>query len=401
MFTCNTCTLTFDESAEQRDHMRGDWHRYNLKRKVAQLPAISEAQFNEKVAVMNKATEETPKTRTLKKEERQRKREELQEKKRQILEIARKAMAEGKLPAEATPKPTEQLPAETEATQPTEQDKPEDATKEAAAPEGPTEEEIISLKLKNKVDIPPTTCLFCKKTRNFETIDENLEHLWKAHNLYIPERKYLVDVEGLLNYLGEKVGFGFCIACGYQGRTCEAAREHMLLKRHMRIPYETEDEKLEISQFYDFSLTYAPRTTIVNAEDVVADDDGDWEDVSGDEDDEEGDDDDEEEDEELLTGDDIIYRHGNSLVLPLGQVLGHRSNQRYYRQSLAPERILTEGQGTVIAAETRHMLTVPERQALQESKRAWAKQKKREDVNDRRAAKFVNNQPYYRDQLLQ
>lgn len=383
--------------------MRGEWHRYNLKRKVAQLPAISEAQFNEKVAVMNQATQETPKTRASKKEERQRKREELQEKKRQILEIARKAMAEGKPQSEAIANPTEQAdqqPTQSGTTQPAELDKPQEQADKEVAAEGPTEEEIISLKLKNKVDIPPTTCLFCKKTRNFDTIDENLEHLWKAHNLYIPERKYLVDVEGLLNYLGEKIGFGFCIACGYQGRTCEAAREHMILKRHMRIPYETEDEKLEISQFYDFSLTYAPRAAaIVNADDVANEDDGDWEDVS---DDEDGDaSDSNEEDEELLTSDDIIYRHGKSLVLPLGQVLGHRSNQRYYRQNLAPERILTEGQGTVIAAETRHMLTVPERQVLQETKRAWARQKKREDVNDRRAARFVNNQPYYRDELLQ
>lgn len=373
--------------------MRSDWHRYNLKRRVAQLPAISETQFTEKVAAMTKAEAEEPKTRALKKEERQKKREELAEKKKQILDMARKAMQEGRKRELSDEVTTEEAKkdAKDESKEEIKEEVKEEVKEETETE--PTEDELILIKLKNKVEIPPTTCLFCKKTRDFDSIDENIAHMFKAHGLYMPEKKYLEDISGLLNYLGEKVGFGFCIACNYQGRTCEAAREHMILKRHMRIPYETEDERLEISQFYDFSLSYAPRP-IVNAADVI--DDGDWEDVEGDDDN-----DDDNSDEELLSQDDVIYRHGNSLVLPLGQVLGHRMHQRYYKQALVPEKLMTEGQGTVIAAETRHMMSLPDRQAVQEKKREWARQKKREDINDRRAARFVNNQPYYRDELLQ
>ena len=246
------------------------------------------------------------------------------------------------------------------------------------------------------MEIPPTTCLFAhpKYNHNFDTIDENIEHMFKQHGLYIPERKYLIDKQGLLEYLGEKIGFGFCIVCNYQGRTAEAAREHMQQKRHMRIPYETEDEKLEISKFYDFSSTYDNNVVVVDGN--GEEEDGDWEDVSGEEED------DEDDDEELPPVErDAIYQHGNELHLPSGAVVGHRSMARYYRQNLAPDRELSEGQGTVIAAETRHMLTLKDREELATKKRTWKKEKKMEDLNDRRAAKFINNQPHFRDPLLQ
>ena len=57
-FTCNTCGLAFPTSGGQKEHMRSDWHRYNLKRRVAQLPSISMDTFNEKVSKMTIAEEE-------------------------------------------------------------------------------------------------------------------------------------------------------------------------------------------------------------------------------------------------------------------------------------------------------------------------------------------------------
>ncbi|CAI5738701.1 unnamed protein product [Peronospora destructor] len=45
MFTCTACRLEFASPVEQKDHFRMDWHRYNLKRKVVELPPVSEEQF--------------------------------------------------------------------------------------------------------------------------------------------------------------------------------------------------------------------------------------------------------------------------------------------------------------------------------------------------------------------
>ncbi|KAJ3047917.1 hypothetical protein HK097_011044, partial [Rhizophlyctis rosea] len=40
LYTCLACHVAFHTADQQRDHMRTDWHRYNLKRKVADLPPI-------------------------------------------------------------------------------------------------------------------------------------------------------------------------------------------------------------------------------------------------------------------------------------------------------------------------------------------------------------------------
>ncbi|KAI5966292.1 REI1 [Candida pseudojiufengensis] len=399
MFTCNTCNLQFPESNDQRTHMKSEWHRYNLKRKVAQLPPINEELFNSKVTRLQTPDDGEKVKQITKKEQRRKEKEAILEKKKAILEQAKRAMMAERRANQASgealedEKFTETIDDSEEAPEQKKETENVDLTQEA-------EEEIqLEQKLANKLDIPPTTCLFAhpKYHHEFQTVDENVDHMFKQHGLYIPEPNYLIDKTGLIEYLAEKIGFGFCIACNYQGRNAEAAREHMQTKRHMRIPYESEDEKLEISKFYDFSSTYDDddKKIIVDGADEAEESEGDWEDVS--DENEESD-----SDEELSAADqDAIYQNGNELILPSGAVVGHRSNRRYYRQNLAPERILSEGQGTVIAAETRHMLTLQDRKELAEKKRKWRSEKKREDVNDRRAAKFINNQPHFRDQLLQ
>lgn len=49
LFTCVTCNIAYNNSELQRDHYKSDWHRYNLKRKVADLPAVSLQDFQERV----------------------------------------------------------------------------------------------------------------------------------------------------------------------------------------------------------------------------------------------------------------------------------------------------------------------------------------------------------------
>lgn len=382
VYTCNSCNLAFEDASVQREHMKGDWHRYNLKRRVAQLPAVDEDTFNLKVSA-TKETTLSPKEG--KKEERRRRKEELMEQKRQILETARRNMQKQQ---------DEQiLKGETptfddSASQKVQEEK--DDIKETETAEQ-IEEELYNLKLSNKVEIPLTSCLFChpKDGASFDDLEQNLIHMFQKHGLYIPESKYLVDKEGLIRYLGEKIGFGnVCLCCSYQGKDIAAVREHMKVKRHMRIPYESEDEKLEISGFYDFSSTYNEDTTVVSEE---ADGD-DWEDVSGDESD----------DDELPRNDqNSIINNGFELILPTGKVLGHRSLQRYYRQNLPPERELSEGQGTIIAAEDRHMLNVRDKQEFGVQKLAWRQERFSNQSYDKKLAKNANFQKHYRDQLLQ
>lgn len=48
-FTCLACQIAFETADEQRSHYRSDWHRYNLKRKVAGVAPVSESEFLERV----------------------------------------------------------------------------------------------------------------------------------------------------------------------------------------------------------------------------------------------------------------------------------------------------------------------------------------------------------------
>ena len=55
LLTCITCSVAFKEASAQRDHYKTDWHRYNLKRKVAEFPPVSENDFKSR---MNKHEEQ-------------------------------------------------------------------------------------------------------------------------------------------------------------------------------------------------------------------------------------------------------------------------------------------------------------------------------------------------------
>ncbi|ODV96924.1 hypothetical protein PACTADRAFT_74519 [Pachysolen tannophilus NRRL Y-2460] len=422
-YTCNSCGLGFAEPDDQRAHMKSEWHRYNLKRRVAQLPAVTEDAFNSKLASLSindetknnsedkdstkgrsrkggKSKEEVQKTIT-KKEQRRREKEELLKKKNQLLESAGISVHNKADKVEKPILEEKELNSIEEIANDHSQTFEVLAAQEPLQEEDLTEEQLLEEKLKNRVEIPKNHCLFCNK--KYPNLDESVNHMFKNHGLYIPEQKYLVDKEGLIQYLSEKIGLGnICIVCSYQGRSIEAVRAHMLSKSHCKIPYETEDEKLEISEFYDFSSTYQDsnspsksKIVIQDAKESTGEEDDEWEDVDSEDEESTGDLSDGEVPQELS------YYNGYELHLPSGAVVGHRSLQRYYRQNLRPDLVLSEGQGTVIAAETRRLASLYDKKALAERKRIWKRQSKANDTNDRRAAKFINNQPHYRDQLLQ
>jgi len=47
--TCMSCHLLFGNTKDQRLHYKNDLHRFNLKRKVAKLPPVTQQVFEEKV----------------------------------------------------------------------------------------------------------------------------------------------------------------------------------------------------------------------------------------------------------------------------------------------------------------------------------------------------------------
>lgn len=103
---------------------------------------------------------------------------------------------------------------------------------------------------------PHTTCLFCNIPS--DDLDQNIVHMKVVHGMYIPERKYLVDLPGLIEYLHAKIQEGNeCLFCGVQKRTGEACQSHMVARGHCMIAYTTEEDQLEIGDYYDFRSTYS------------------------------------------------------------------------------------------------------------------------------------------------
>lgn len=56
-YTCISCRVAFADSEVQRAHYKTDWHRYNLKRKVADMPPVTAENFQERVLAQRVAAE--------------------------------------------------------------------------------------------------------------------------------------------------------------------------------------------------------------------------------------------------------------------------------------------------------------------------------------------------------
>ncbi len=101
-------------------------------------------------------------------------------------------------------------------------------------------------------------CLFC--TVHSTSIESNMQHMSRVHSFFIPDMEYLVDLSGLLVYLGEKLAVGnVCLYCPNGGKefgSLAAVRAHMRDRAHCKLAYDTEAERLEVSDYYDFSSSY-------------------------------------------------------------------------------------------------------------------------------------------------
>jgi len=323
LFTCLSCSLGFLTAEQQRIHYRSDHHRYNMKRRVASLPPVSVAVFNQKVlerrqetAVMSPAKgSRSKKTYT------------------NVDEVSIASVLPTPEP-EAAPSvaPSARLTVDDDAT--------EDAINQAI------DEKIAAA----RSQISSNQCLFCSQASS--SLEDNLTHMSAAHSFFIPDADYLIDLPGLINYLGEKIVVGnVCIFCNGKGRefrTLHAVRKHMLDKSHCKIAYDTENEKLEISDYYDFSSSYPDADSKKRPKaDRLAKKDGDvgeeeWEDLDDDGSDkvdeivDEASDSSSEDDSDSdsLPDNDITYGDSHlELVLPSGARIGHRSMRRYYAQS--------------------------------------------------------------------
>ncbi|KAI5479639.1 zinc finger protein 622 [Pseudohyphozyma bogoriensis] len=395
-YTCLSCSLAFTTAASQREHYATDLHRYNSKRRVAGLQPVTAQTFNDKVVervvqqaddaaaplkckACNKtfATQATQQTHELSKKH-----------KEAVLKAAAAIKADSLTSSPVASSSTapavedvEMAPAASSSSSSTPAASTSTSTPaDTAAPVVDFESSgdakldlLVARRIQTAPPIPTTTCLFCPVTS--ATPQDNVTHMRHAHSFAIPEDEYLVDLDGLLKRLGEEVGtWNVCICCGkgYGGninletesmsqeelkrrasKGIEGVRAHMQGKSHCRIAYDTESQRLDLADFYDFRPSYpdyaakqerkaarkAAKAAASEWEDEdVAEGDADeaedgmevvYEEVSDDESS------DEDSDDEDLPTSDITYGDTSyELVLPSGARIGHRAHRTLHKQNL-------------------------------------------------------------------
>jgi len=413
VITCISCHLRFDSYEFQRDHYKSDWHKYNLRRKIAELPPITQEAFqsreNQKI-VKEKQESELTEIKALncqlcrksfksfnahKSHLQSKKHKEAEKKKLAIVQqqveqenlliekdeddeeafekeekAIAKAIAEEKkslsIPAivkgnksghskerarklelrkELWYKKQVKLGKSEDVIMEEEEEEEEGDWEECSSDEDCTDDESIAdsetksvgesvtsatssvsgilsrMKYDSDMDVASVgsadvrseqreigmnECLF--SGRLFNSIEDKVVYMAHKHSFYIPELEYVSNLEGLLQYLGYKIGVcNMCIWCNKTFTSLAAVRKHMQDVGHCRMMVEG-DAILEYCDFYDFSSTY---------EDDGADPDAQLMEV----------------DDDAVDNDVTMANEEYERVLPSGVVIGNRKLMRYYKQS--------------------------------------------------------------------
>lgn len=272
--TCPTApNKTFGSVEEYKAHYRSEWHRYNLRRKIAGLDMVTEEEFE---ARRNQAAQAAAS---------QRARDACSHVKPSKREAHRKKLeTRGKVsdPSGATIKDSvaayrsnvfalkDALP-----------------VVETNVEKSSTNEEQIANIEESPIVAEARASDSIFDSKRFAHVSDALEYMQKTYGFLLPEVQYLVDVEGCVLYLCEKVkNRRTCLYCGRIFRSFAACQQHMIDKRHCKVPYDTDDQVAELASFYDFSRSYdaydpddVDKVLDLDTDDRNEEEDDIWEDV--------------------------------------------------------------------------------------------------------------------------
>ncbi|KAM0943319.1 putative transcription factor C2H2 family [Dioscorea sansibarensis] len=287
--TCNACNKEFADEAEQKLHYRSEWHRYNLKRKVAGVPGVTEALFQSRQSALAEERNKLSASPMLyscalcQKEYRSAKAhaQHLNSKSHAlkasedasflgagittvIKPLTSHAPNKSSKPSTFKGRAEESSESDDEWVEVGSDDDLDEASKAVMdlqvnedAPGTDAEEED---NMDEDEDLDPASCFVCDKKH--ETIDSCMVHMHKQHGFFIPDVEYLKDPKGFLTYVGLKVKRDFmCLYCNdrcHPFQSLEAVRKHMIAKGHCKVHYGDggDDEEAELEEFYDYSSSY-------------------------------------------------------------------------------------------------------------------------------------------------
>lgn len=192
-FTCITCRVAFKDADLQRQHYKTDWHRYNLKRKVAELPPVTSEEFQRRVLLQRKESDNLQNIKSI------------------YCNPCRKSFGNQKAyDNHLNSKKHKEKSFETDNTTTSNtSNKHILGNKQNEDYETDSEiEEVDSDEWDDEIENPINNddCLFCG--HHSRSLLTNVKHMSVEHSFFIPDVEYCVDIKGLLVYLGEKINCG-------------------------------------------------------------------------------------------------------------------------------------------------------------------------------------------------
>lgn len=311
-YTCITCRVAFGDPDLQRAHYKTDWHRYNLKRKVAELQPVTAENFQQRVLTQRAAdaklearqNEFCPickKHFTSQNSYESHLRSRRHKERAAGIERKKSSPESSKENGEAS---TKNKKNREEMSQPVTQDTKQPNIVDSNRTEEEEEEEESDYEPE---PLEITECLFCPHSS--EDLEASLNHMSRVHGFFIPDLDYIVDVKGLVHYLGEKIGVGYmCLYCNDKGKAfhcVESVQQHMVDKCHCKIFFEG-DATLEYAEFYDYSKSYPDHNEASESPSKAL----------------------------ALPDASLEVTEDLELVLPSGAKVGHRSLKYLYKQRL-------------------------------------------------------------------
>ncbi|EPE32325.1 C2H2 and C2HC zinc finger [Glarea lozoyensis ATCC 20868] len=229
--SCAACQISLVDRESQRKHNQSDWHVYNLKRRIAELPSLSLEDFENKVKparLAEASVEASGFSRT-------------------CLACAKSyhnpKSWDNHCKTLSHAKKTEESPSKNSSS-PTTAELSDKGLDYEGEDEG--EDEISG---EADAEFDPADCLFC----DIQSSDpeSNIQHMHKAHGLFIPDQDRLTDIETFLAYLHTIIAdFHECLYCGSTKSTTEATRSHMRDRGHCMLNFDSEGE---LSMFWEQS----------------------------------------------------------------------------------------------------------------------------------------------------
>lgn len=289
--------MAFNTPEVQRDHYKSEWHRYNLKRKVAELPPVTVELFRTK-------------------ESQQKSAEVGQETLSAYCRVCRKYFSSQNAREAHLKSKKHRDNVKTKFDQ-NNCNKVKNYKKSTGIQDKcqfvPLIEEIEDISNdqddddgwetcdEDEEEIRADHCPFCPYCG--PSLEANLNHMTLRHSFFIPDLEYVINLPGLVSRLHRQISVEHvCLWCGKSFGSTESVWQHVADLGHAKISHRGENFS-EYEEFYDYSSSYPEDTGDQRdgaAEPECLDDDN-WE-----------------------------------LVLPSGARIGHRSLARYYRQNLPP-----------------------------------------------------------------